>query len=102
MRISKTKSFCPDTPCPSGESCRKKGLGANGRSHARQVLSVTSCLHACTCHECPTLGKHLSLPQWIQELQGGVNAGHDGDEESSQESDSKKAWGEDTGDSKGV
>jgi hypothetical protein len=37
------------------------------------------------------LAKHVSLPQWIQELQGVVNAGHDGDEESSQESDSKKA-----------
>jgi len=49
------------------------------------------CLHACTCHEWPTLGKHLSLPQWIQGLQGRVNAGHDGDEESSQVSDSKKA-----------
>jgi hypothetical protein len=36
------------------------------------------------------LAKHVSLPQWIQELQGVVNAGHDGDEESSQESDGKK------------
>lgn len=61
------------------------------------VLCVWIALLQCVHHNCfVCLGSYCV---WAAELQGGVNAGHDGDEESSQESDSKKSWGEVTGDS---
>ncbi|CAM6016464.1 unnamed protein product [Sphagnum balticum] len=39
MRMSKTKSFCPDPPCPSGDSCRKRGW-------ARMIVAMRD-RHSC-------------------------------------------------------